>query len=45
MFVDADIIFLVDVYGQSYTGEMINNIKQMVESLTGNGNMIKFIFN
>ena len=45
MFVDADIIFLVDVYGQSYTGEMLNNIKQMVESLTGNGNMIKFIFN
>ena len=45
MFVDANIEFRIDIYGQDYTPEMLEQLIDLVEELTGNRSLIDFITN
>ena len=45
LFVGADIQFKVDVYGQSYTDEMLDDLLSRVSNLLGSSDMVKFIKN
>ena len=45
MFSNASIEFKVDVYGQAYTQDMLNDILNLVESSLGNRNIVQFITN
>ena len=44
MFTDANIEFIVDVVGQSYTQSMLDDIIDLVTTLTGEA-IVRFIYN
>ena len=44
MFPNASIEFQVDVYGQSYTQSMLEDIADLVSALTGE-DIVSFIYN
>lgn len=45
MFPDATIEFRVDVYGQAYTQDMLDDVLNRVRDLLGNSDMVSFITN
>lgn len=44
MFPGVDITFKVDIVGQAYTQEMIDEILNLVEQQTGINGLVQFIF-
>ena len=45
MFSNATIQFKVDVFGQAYTQDMLDDILSQINDLIGNSDFVQFIFN
>lgn len=43
LFPNADVEFMVDVYGQAYTQTMLEDILNRVKTLLGNSDMVRFM--